>query len=211
MNRILYILSIILLFYSCTKKVEKNCSGDKCLGKKAVPLSAPDKIHITSKDTVYKFINVNNDTIIFRHRLHNSEPYVSTSVCDCSEKSTEISGECFYSIYTLDNIDLALKYSICSAYPNYFSLDIYFSDTNTVVHKIYKQTNPCSQFNVYNYVTKQNNSDSLNINGKYYYNIINTYDYVGICNSSTLNNVYYSKGFGIIKFNYNNFVYNIVN
>jgi hypothetical protein len=79
----------------------------------------------------------------------------------------------------------------------------------------YFPTNPdnssCSQYTIYDASQKKNDLDSISVNGKYYYNIFNTFDYSGTCFSGgIITNISYAKKVGIIRFTYNGMVYDII-
>ena len=221
MTRILLLTLTVFIFTTCNKKVEeRSCTDDNCYGTRFYTLTNLDKTYITTRDTIYKFVNVNNDTIKLVHRKTASRQLNQKFTCECVEKSTNISRESLYSVYIFENKNLAIQYSVWCSYPESYSvlelqpsntiLNIFVSDTNTVIYNEYKETVPCSQ-SCYTYRSKQNDMDSININNKYYYNVINTYDFVGQCPTMEIKDIYYSKGFGIVKFKYNNFVYDIIN
>jgi hypothetical protein len=110
----------------------------------------------------------------------------------------------------MDNLNRAIECSVGALYLYNSYLAVNCSDTNWILHKINTKTTPESQFIAENYASKKNDADSVNINGKYYYNIINTYDYGGFSDSLILRGIYYSKGFGIVRFKYNNLDYSII-
>jgi len=221
MTRSILSILIIILLTTCSKKVEqKNCTTDDCYGTHTSTLANIDKTYIPTKDTIYKYVNINNDTIKLNFRTTAIENQNSKYTCACEDKSTNITRECIYSIFTFENKDLALKYSIMNTYPaNYaesqisssnITLVVQFSDTNTIIHNIYKSTDPCSIFTSSKYNLKQNDLDSLSINNKYFYNIINTFDNIGLCPTAEIKDVYFSKIFGLIRFKYNNLVYDVI-
>lgn len=208
-------LIIILIggFFGLCKKEEQpiDCSGDYCLGKISSNLSPSEKNYIPTEDNMIKYVNDDQDTVKLILRKIETKRFVHREFCQCSDKNTDFDGEGHMSIYKLYNEDLALLYNVATTYTSGIVLNVYFSDTNMVIHEIYKQTNPCSQFQISDYSKKKNDFDSLLINGKWYFNVIKSFDYVGQCQTSRVKDVLFSKGVGLIQLTYRDKVYRRIN
>lgn len=209
MIRLIKIFIIVFVFSSC-KKDEVNCSGDDCNGQISYHLTNNDRTYIITKDTVYKYININNDTLRLNFRKTFTEPYRYNQTCACNDKSTDISGECIYSIYSFINRDIAVKYGLCNTTDGTTAFDIVFADTNSVMHKINANNDSTSQFWTKDILSKMNDFDSIQINGKYFYNIVSTYDNIAGSTHPSITNCILSKKVGIISFKYNNILFSLV-
>lgn len=204
-----YIIILISVFLTLCRKEENlgNCTGEYCLGKNSSILRQSDMASIPIDSLVVKFSNDNLDTLEFILRSAVNEPFVYQKSCNCEEKSTHFEGQYFICIYQLKSEDYALKYVVSTNMNGGVGLEVYLSDTNTVLHNIYKQTNPCSQFLIYNYLEKSNDFDSLFVNGNWYTDVINSFNYMGVCETGRTKEVFFSKGVGLIQFNYLGKVY----
>lgn len=208
--KVITLFFFIVIISSCKKYDKVNCGGDDCLGKQTLYLNNNDKSYLVTKDTIYKFINANNDTLKLKFRKQYNEAYHYNYACNCEEKSTNITGDCTYSIYTFLNRNIAIQYAVCATLNETTAFDIDFGDTNKIVNKISTSNDTTSQFWNKDILTKKNDIDSLYINGSYYYNIINTYDHVNGSTHPSITNCMYSKKFGIVSFKYNNIQYSII-
>lgn len=222
MTRFISLILLILLSFNCRKKEEpKNCTDEhSCLGKHNFTITDKDKSFVTVKDTIYKFVGSNNDTISLKFRATNFETLTSKSSCACQDKSTDLSFELISSIYKFNNKDLALKYMLGPTYPENqeaaqinsgnITLDIRASDTNAIIYNIFKSSDRSSVFTSNKYNLKHNDFDSLMIGNKYFYNIINTFDNVEFSNTAQIKDIFYSRNFGLVRFKYNTIVYDVV-
>jgi hypothetical protein len=201
------------MFASCKKPTqEKSCNNDNCYGKHDIFLDIAGRNMVIKKDTTYIFVSNTNDTMKLKFRKTFTEFYRQHYSCECVEKSTDITGEYLHGIFVFQNKNLAVRYSASIVYPNRTAFDIELSDTNKLINSTisnYITTGTTNYlFRTNSIFDKQNNFDSININSKYYYNVINTYD---ATNSDTnITACYYSKYFGLISFKYNSLVYNII-
>lgn len=204
----LIIIILIGAFFCLCKKEDEiaECYGDDCLGALSSSLTSLEKTIIPKEKIVVKFVNEENDTLKLIFRKGVTERFVRNVGCQCPKMSTNFDGEQDVSIYKFFNDDLALAYVISTTYTG-TALNVHISDTNTVIHRELKSTDPCSQFMVYDYPRKKSDYDSLFVENKWYFNIINSFDYVGLCPSSKVNGIFFSKGVGLIKLTYNNKVY----
>lgn len=213
MTRILLLILVVFFLTNCKdKKEEHSCDDDNCYGKHDLFLSNAGKDLVIKKDTTYKFVSNTNDTMKLKFRKTFTEFYKQAFSCYCADKNTDITGEYLHGIYVFINKDLGVKYSSAICYPIRTAFDIEVSDTNklinTTVNNYITTGSKNYLFRTNSILEKQNNFDSLSINGKYYHNVINTYD--ATTTDSILSDLYYSKNFGIIRFKYNSLVYNLV-
>ncbi len=213
MTRILLLILIAFSLTNCKdKKEEHSCDDDSCYGKHDIFLSNVGKDLVIKKDTTYTFVSNTNDTMKLKFRKTFTEFYKQKSSCYCVDKNTDITGEYLHGIYVFINKDLGVKYSSSICYPNRTAFDIELSDTNKLINSTLNNYITSGAINYLfrtnSILEKQNNFDSLNINGKYYYNVINTYDETNT--NTNITDCYYSKNFGLISFKYNALVYNIV-
>jgi hypothetical protein len=208
MNKII-LIAFSLFIFSCGKKTPTNCDNDNCLGKHVYSLSNGDKSYVAVKDTTYVFVNSVNDTIRLVKRLTYTNNAIDKESCFCNEKSTDITSEYLHGVYILQNKNVALDYGICTTYPDKGNFVIWCADTNYIIHKTGGAPG-ASQFIIDNVHSKTNDMDSVNINGKYYKNIFSTFDHISSFPNPQITDIYYSKGFGIVRFKYNNFIYQIL-
>ena len=214
---------IITLFTFCNKtQPEKRClSPEYCLGKHTTHLTDTDTSYVITNDTIFCFKNTenNSDIIKLKYVKHYTDYYNSKRYCSCDGDNTDITYEAFNGTYKFlmnsENYNIlakkyALKYSITSSINEEKNFQINFSDSDAIFNNIYYQTSPSSQFQVNNIVKKGNDIDSMTINGKLYRDIIKNFDSKGIGAYSVFTECYYSKKFGIVRFTYNNSVYEIV-
>jgi hypothetical protein len=205
----------ILLFgtailFSCAKPETKvNCNGEKCFGTQSIFLTSSN--YYLDKDTVFKFVNAANDTILL-----SSQPTYTTFVsikdnCPCANLSTNLSSQNLFKNYVFKNKNVAMQFHIGTNYLIKVVFAVTFADTNDILHQIHTVGDTIgSNYSIADFHGTNVDFSSLYIRGKYYYNVFYSFSQFYFATYSKITNIYYAKGLGIIRFTYNNTVYDII-
>ena len=209
MKRIVYILLISICIFSCEKdKSTTTCSGE-CLGTQTALLNNSN--YYIDKDTTFKFISSTNDTISLISRTTYTTIVNITGNCQCTNMNTNINSENLFRTYVFKKKNFAFQLHVSTNYLLKVVCGFVFADTNDVIHQVHNSSDTTgSSYLIQDFNGKQNDINSMSLNGKNYNNIFNTFDQTYYTTYSQITNIYYSKGFGIIRFTYNNVVYTII-
>ena len=211
MKNTFYIFIFSIILFSCKESDENTCTTSKCLGPQTLYLSSSDKKLVITKDTTYLFKDTGTDTVRVKFRKLLNDFYTATELCDCKGPNTQTTGDLCKGFYVFLNRNVACRYSTAPVNGGKLGFDIVFGDTNYVVNNIGTSSGFASQFFVGDMNTRPNNYDSLSVNGKYYYNVISSYEYQSNITSGYVTQCFYARNFGIIRFKLNGVIYDVLN
>jgi hypothetical protein len=213
MNRILFICLFSLIIFSC-KKDGKICdSPNACKGKHDYHLPTNIKNLVIVKDTVYIFKSPAGDSIKIKYRRTVFKTYKTYYPCPCKGPDTDLSDEWSFGSYIFENTNIGCEYHARTYDSDLkYLFEIHFTDTNALFDAapVANGNYPHASFWLYDAGAKANDLDSINLNGKYYYNIIKNYDSSGSTDNMFITECYYSKRFGIVRFKYLNKYYDMI-
>lgn len=204
-SKLFIILAIFVSLVSCQKD-EEACESNNCLGSHALTLTNESKSMVVTKDTTFRFAS-NIDTLQLKFVETYNTVYTQTATCECPDKNTALYGEAKYGRYKFLGKNLAMYYLGAAGYPDKLGYDLVFADTNMILHGANSAN--YSLFRNYDLNNKIINMDSLQLNGKYYYKIINSYDVVSTL-PHLVTDCFFSKKTGLVKFTLDSVSYQIL-